>query len=628
MRPAASLEPEHDPFGIAAAVARASLDRGGSYRLLAHAFDLVVSAVAISPVAWIPAAMALPLFFPGRLFVWVLALGAFGWATGFVVSMFRLDETSGPDVPDTEARSRRVIVIGAGPVGLAVVKECLALGHDVVCLERQEGVGGVYRYNTRFPGGVWENVRLTTSPWVTAFADFPPEDSSFEHLHHRDYCAYLEAYATHFGLLEHVRTGHCVERAEWTSDERWEVSAVDDRTGETVGFQAEHLVVCSGLNLQPKGIHLPGQESFRGEVHHVSTYQGPEDFADSDVLVVGIGESGADIAAELSEVARVRLSMQRGKFIIPRMNPLNGVANDYDTNRARYATPVAVRNAFMLFKRRLCFHSGDIDPASAVRAQLLEVSEAGPMSQTVTKNDDIIPKILDGSLELRRAITAFDGNCVVYEDGFSEQADHVLFAHGYAPSFPFLELPEGVGRLHPGLLHLNMFHPELGDKLCFCGFARPALGSIPPAGELQARYLAMLIAGQRSLPDKQRMWVEIARQQLASSETFPTQALPHVVISWIPYMDRLAGLIGCQPLPWRLLLRPLLLWKVATGPMTGAVYRLHGPGESARAEQTVRSLPRMHQLRELLTHVGLHFWCWPYSMLHRSAVWRSSSTIL
>ena len=62
----------------------------------------------------------------------------------------------------------------------------------------------------------------------------------------------------------------------------------------------DHLIVCSGLNLQPKGVSIDGLETFTGAVQHVATYKDPTPYAGKDVVVVGIGESGADIAAELA----------------------------------------------------------------------------------------------------------------------------------------------------------------------------------------------------------------------------------------------------------------------------------------------------------------------------------------
>ena len=250
------------------------------------------------------------------------------------------------------------------------------------------------------------------------------------------------------------------------------------------------------------------------------------------------------------------------------------------------------------------------------------------MSQTVTKNDDFVPHILSGALEVRPRIVAFNEKGVVFSDGTQTSADTVIFAHGYQPAFPFLTLPEGVGRRHPGLLYLRMFIPELGDRLAFCGFARPSIGAIPPTGELQARYIAQLAAGVASLPDTETMRADILRMVQTSSRTFPALLQPHVVVSWMPYLDQIAERVGCRPDPLKLLAQPRLLWKVMTGPMTLAMYRLHGPGADPVARQTVLKLPRMHQLSELLTLLGLHFWIWPISLFHADSNWQTHNEFI
>lgn len=625
-----SYRHKHDPFGLHPSLEHARKERHPLWRLGAQLADGGITLLAALPLLFLLAMMVLLLLTPGQPVRWALGLLAAAWVGGFALDTLRLRQPRPKPEAAPKASMGRVAVIGAGPVGLAVVKECRAAGLEVACFDRQEKVGGVYFCNDTFPGGVWDSVRLTTSPWITAFADFPPSNDSSRQLHHSAYRDYLEAYARAFNLFPAIHLQHDVVTAQHLPEGGWRVTVRDLSDPSAKDAERtehfDHVVVSSGLNLQPKGIDIPGMDTFTGTIEHVAHYRDPKRFAGKTVVVVGIGESGADIAAELAEHATARLSMGRGKFIIPRMNPLNGVANDYDTNRARYAAPVVVRDAFMTLKRRLCVHLGLLDREAALRARLLEVSGVGPMSQTVTKNDAIIPKLLDSSLELRRSIVRFDGDKVVYDDGFEEQVDAVLFAHGYQPSFPFLDLGEGAQLRHPGLLYLNMVHPSLGDTLFFCGFARPAIGSIPPTGELQARYVAQLLSGRRVLPTSAEMEQAVVAQYRRIGALYPTQKQPHVVISWIDYMDTIAEKIGCRPDPLHLLTRPRLAWKVATGPMTGAVYRLHGPGASHVAEETVLKLPRMHQLRELLTHVGLHMSLWPFARLSSHPRWRSASS--
>src|SRR5262249_3819531 len=77
--------------------------------------------------------------------------------------------------------ARRIAVIGAGPSGLATIKELLDEGHDPVCFERAAGIGGVFRFGEA-DGRVWESCRLTSSPLLTSFSDFPAAADQLMHL--------------------------------------------------------------------------------------------------------------------------------------------------------------------------------------------------------------------------------------------------------------------------------------------------------------------------------------------------------------------------------------------------------------------------------------------------------------
>ncbi len=622
---------DYDPFGVHAAVAATSTTHPLPARVRARLEGWTLTIVAVLPVPLLVLTTVAAIVDWPNPPVTIAALLLWVWAVAFLAQQLHLFGKTAADlvvttVPDARQRTS-VLVIGAGPVGLAVVKECLAAGLDVECFERQDGLGGVFRFNEVLEGGVWESVRLTSSPWVTAFSDFPPDSPSFEHLHHSEYLEYLERYAEHFGLTTRIHYRHSVTRVTPDGD-GWVVVVRDDQTSTVSSRRVDRVAVCAGTNRTPKSAELPGIEDFTGEIRHVAGYKGPAAFKGTRVVVAGAGESGVDVAAELSSVAsETYLSIPRGKFVIPRINPENRVANDHDTTRIRYASPVALRNWFMLAKDRRHGTIRGRDPASAVRSQLLATSEAGPMSQTATKNDDFVAPVLDGRLRIRPRIVRFDGDAVVFADGTRQEADVVMFAHGYQPAFPFLELPDGVAHRHPGLLYLRMFIPELGDRIAFCGFARPAIGAIPPTGEIQARLFALVAAGQRSLPDRRRMQLSVLKTLGESADLYPRMTQPNVVISWIRYMDDLAAIIGCRPTV-RLLRHPKLFWRVLRGPMTGAVYRLEGPGATRAARDTVLALRATHPLSEMITLTGLYFWTWPISLLHPSAAWNPHNRFL
>ncbi len=624
---------EYDPFGVHRAVQRAIKSNPWWHVVTAKLIDWAVFLIALLPLPLVLLSSILVVV--SGVSVWLKwAAGAFLlWAGLFLIHQFRLfsiwDGLS--MLPTSKPLGRRgsVIVIGTGPVGLAVVKECLEEGLEVQCFERQDGMGGVFRPNREFLGGCWPTVRLTSSPWITAYSDFPPNNSSCQHQTTQEYLEYLERYVSHFGFRDRLHFRKTVTAVEPNEGGGWVVTTVARDSGETVHHHCDRVAICTGVHLNPKPIDLPGLDSFTGEVRHSATYKGTEGLEEKRVVIVGAGESGVDIANEVSYVAyKTYLSIRKGKLIIPRINPLTGIANDYDTNRIRNAPPIQLQNWFMTLKRRLCFHTGDHTPESAFRTQLLENSDVGPISQTATKSDDFIHRVMEGKLNLRNNLVGFDGDEVIFSDGIRHPADVVIFAHGYSPSFPFLKHPKGVQALHPANMYLNMFHPEIGDSLAFCGFIRPKIGAIPPTGELQARLLAQIAAGKLVLPEARVMARDILRTRKENAESFPTQPQPNALINWIPYMDKVASLNGCRLNPLYLLRRPRLLWNFCTGPVTGAHYRLTGPGASQTSLETVMKLPRMHQMSEILTYIGLHFWLWPFQIVNPNANWRASNTIV
>ncbi|HAC63032.1 MAG TPA: hypothetical protein DCF68_05710 [Cyanothece sp. UBA12306] len=624
--------PQYDPFGIYRAMQLATRRPLWWHLVVAKLIDWTVFLVALLPL---PLALVSSVFLVisggSVLLKWVVGVFWF-WIGLFIIDQLRLlslnKNLSIEPALNCSERGKSVIVIGAGPIGLAVVKECIEQGLEVQCFEQKDNIGGVFRPNTEFPGGCWPTVRLTSSPWITAYSDFPPKSSSCQHHTYQEYLEYLNNYVEHFKLRKHLHFQKTISEVKPNENGGWIVTTVDRVSGETVIHHCDRVAICTGLNLTPKPIDLPGLDSFTGEVRHSSIYKGVEDLRGKKVVIVGAGESGVDIATELSYVAEnTYLSIRKGKFIIPRINPLNGIANDYDTNRIRNAPPITIQNWLMTFKRRLCFYTGDHTPESAVRAKLLKNSGVGPMSQPAIKSDDFIDRVIEGKLNLRRDIVGFDGDEVIFSDGIRHRADLVIFAHGYLPSFPLIKYPKDVQALHPANMYLNMFHPEIGDSLAFCGFVRPKIGSIPPTGELQARLFALVAAEKRLLPDPKFMEQDIIQTRKENALSFPTQPQPNVLVNWISYMDKVANLIGSRPNPLYLLKKPRLLWKFCSGPITGAHYRLTGPGASQTSLETIMKLPRMHQFNEIMTYIGLNFWSWPLQILNPNSKWHKSNTI-
>lgn len=127
-------------------------------------------------------------------------------------------------IPNTMSASvlkKRVIIVGAGPCGLVALKEMREAGHNVHIFERSSTVGGVFAGAAAYP-----NLHLTISNWAMAFSDFSdPRRLCYSSA--EEYLAYLQSYARHFGLEDHISYYSEVQTAALDKDDgRWRMEVV------------------------------------------------------------------------------------------------------------------------------------------------------------------------------------------------------------------------------------------------------------------------------------------------------------------------------------------------------------------------------------------------------------------
>ncbi|KAI0557547.1 Flavin monooxygenase-like protein [Gracilaria domingensis] len=504
-----------------------------------------------------------------------------------------------------------------------IPEECALQGLRVTAFERKDNVGGTFYYDKDQGGTVWKGCVLVTSPWVTAFSDFPPVNHKEQHMTHEEYLQYLREYASHFDLWPYISFNHSVFDVRRECEGGWRVTVRNDQNGEVKSEVADFVAICTGLALNPNHEYSGHKDFSDDNFLHANDYKTPDRFRGKKVLVIGSGESALGISAEISKVAdQLFLSFRRGKFVIPRMDC--GKPSDYDTNRIRYACSVMCHSWYMAFRRRVAYGLRQHDHWSAIIARSMECAGRGPMFQAPAKTDEFIGPLMEGRIQMRPEVRSFRKNTVVYED-FEESVDSVIVACGYIPCMSWVQLPSNVSKWHPGSLYLRMFVPEIGKSLAFCGYVRPNIGAIPPTGELQARYFALVASGQRQLPSEELMNQAVKRQIRENRGIYSTE-YEKMVVNWIPYMDSVAEVVGCRPNPWKLMRDPQLLRKVMTGPFSGAIYRLHGTGATPIGRESVLRLDGTQSRRELMVHVGMLFWSFPFSHLGIGIKWKSQGT--
>ncbi|MGQ0641816.1 MAG: flavin-containing monooxygenase [Gemmatimonadaceae bacterium] len=196
-----------------------------------------------------------------------------------------------------------VIIVGAGPAGLATAASLSRRGISYKLLERGDSLGYSWQQ-------LYDSLRLHTGKHLSHLpgARFPSGVPLFPS--RDDFIAYLRAYARRFSVA--VQVGQDVRRAE-RHNGRWHVATT---AGET--HEGSALVMATGIIANPKWPTLAGSGRFRGRVMHSVEYKRPNEFVGQRVLVVGVGNSGGEIGAELARAgAHVTVAVRSGANVVP-----------------------------------------------------------------------------------------------------------------------------------------------------------------------------------------------------------------------------------------------------------------------------------------------------------------------
>jgi dimethylaniline monooxygenase (N-oxide forming) len=211
---------------------------------------------------------------------------------------------------------KRVAIIGAGVSGIIAIKCCLDEELEPVCFERTGNIGGLWRYEeetTEGQGCVMKTTVINTSKEMMAFSDFPPPADFANFMHNTKVLDYILLYAKHFDVLKHVLYQQeivSVQKADdFDSTGRW-VLTIRDHSNTAASTKSERreifdaVLVCTGHHADKKLPNFPGHEVFRGRQIHTHDYRHHKGLEDKRVVVVGIGNSGGDVAVELSKIAK------------------------------------------------------------------------------------------------------------------------------------------------------------------------------------------------------------------------------------------------------------------------------------------------------------------------------------
>jgi cation diffusion facilitator CzcD-associated flavoprotein CzcO len=188
------------------------------------------------------------------------------------------------------------------------------------------------------------------------------------------------------------------------------------------------LVVATGIAASPVLPSFPGQAGFRGRLRHSIEYARPEPFTGKRVLVVGAGNSGGEIAAELARVAPpVAIAIRSGVVVVPR--DIAGIPSQYLALLIRRLPRVVAAPIVSL--------------ATALRARRLPPalprSTASPLDEIPLIGMHLPDAITAGTVVVRPAVAGFTADGVCFADGSETPFDEVILATGFHAALGFLD---------------------------------------------------------------------------------------------------------------------------------------------------------------------------------------------
>jgi dimethylaniline monooxygenase (N-oxide forming) len=398
--------------------------------------------------------------------------------------------------------TKRIAVIGAGAAGLCAAKHLKAKGMEVVIYEIGSHVGGLWVYeNDNGLSPAYLSLHVNSETRVTEYKDFAFPEGSPLYPDHRGMTAYLRAYAEQFRLFPLIRFNSRVTKVTKTGD-RWTVTA------EGAEAETYHgVVVGSGHQSVPR--HPPVAGDFTGEYLHAHSYRVPEPVRGKDVLVVGIGNSACDIAADIcTHTGSVTMAARSPVLLMPRMFlgvPTSRVLGKLEKRWMPWPLRRWIRTAIARMAHGTMEQWGFVTPKTRTH----------PAGHHL-----LIGHFIWNRITAKPGIRSVSGREVTFVDGTARSFDTIIAATGYEVETPFLG-PEHdpMDGCWPDLFN-RVVKPGV-PGLYFVGFFNVSGGGNVRMMDDQAEWVAAIESGAAVLPTPDAMRASITAERAKLEKIYP-----------------------------------------------------------------------------------------------------------
>jgi dimethylaniline monooxygenase (N-oxide forming) len=423
----------------------------------------------------------------------------------------------------------RVAVIGGGFAGVCSAKYMLGFGHNVTVYEAGSNLGGLWVYeNDNGRAQAYKHLCIISTRKHTHFSDleFEPGTPSFPT--HWDMHRYIQRYAEVFDVVPHVRFCTRVSAVEPESGDAggWNV-----RTEEGTVERYDAVIVATGHLNEPSHPDELRKE-FSGAYRHSSEYRVPDPYVGKRVAVVGMGNSGMDIASDVCGAAeRTVLVARSGVVIQPKVVfgfPFSDIAI---WMRERRWLPNQVRT--LILSMLIFMAHGDQSRLGLRKPNA---------RHHPTSSESIVSHIEFNRVAIKPEITKVSGKTLTFADGSEEDFDVLVAATGYKVTLPFLSGDIVPIKGNHVDLYKRIFPPHW-PGLYFVGMLNP-LTALNLIFEEQAKVIAKHLDGSLSLPSPADMLADIERKQALAAASYTTSPRHELEEPDAGYVDELRYLLS------------------------------------------------------------------------------------
>jgi Flavin-binding monooxygenase-like len=372
------------------------------------------------------------------------------------------------------AEQHHTLIIGAGPAGLAVAGCLIQRGLRPLVIEKADQVGASWRAH-------YGRLHLHTVKSLSALPGLPFPRDAPRYVPRQGVVDYLDSYAKQHGIAPLF--GEAALAITRTAG-GWLTRCASGRE-----FISRHVVLATGANNLPNMPHFPGQSDFVGQVLHSRDYRHAAPFAGQQVIVVGMGNTGAELALDLAEHGvRTSLSVR---------SPINLVYRDALGRPSQVSSillsklPTAWGDALAKLLRNLTV--GDLSPWGLRTADISPLRQLRELGKTPVIDVGTLTRIRSGEIIVRPGIAAFTRQGLRFVDGSEHRFDSVILATGYSAGierlFPEQELPLDANGLPLEVVGQGPF-----AGVFFVGFDTHQPGGLLRSIAAQARLVARVIA--------------------------------------------------------------------------------------------------------------------------------------